>query len=147
MKTRTSFKRWAARSACAYAAAFALPVLAADFSADLPVEQKQGAVAYRSGGVGEDEAKAMQEAARRYPLALEFVARTGEERGGWLADVDVAIHDRRGNAVMESKASGPFLLVRLPPGSYVVTANYEGMQRSQRVAVAERGTRRVVFGW
>jgi hypothetical protein len=143
MKRHATFRRWAARGALAGAILAALPVVAAD----LPSEQKQGVAVFRSGGVGEDEAKAMQEAARQYPLALEFVARSGEDRGGWLTDVDVAIRDGRGNAVMQSKASGPFLLVRLPPGSYVVSASYEGSQRSQRVTIPVRGTRHVLFGW
>jgi hypothetical protein len=115
-------------------------------AADLPPEQQQGSVAYRTGGIGEDEAKAMQDAARQYPLALEFVARTGEERGGWLADVDVSIKDSRGNPVLQARADGPFLLARLPAGQYVVTAKYQDAQRSQRIVVG-RKAQRVVFGW
>jgi hypothetical protein len=116
-------------------------------AADLPPEHRQGGVAYRTGGIGEDESKAMQDAARQYPLALEFVARTGEERGGWLADVDVSIKDSRGNSVLQAKADGPFLLARLPAGEYVVTAKYQDAQRSQRVAVSGRKAQRIVFGW
>lgn len=122
---------------------------AAAMAADLPPERQQGSVVYRTGGIGEDEAKAMQEAARRYPLVLEFVAASGDRdsRGGWLADVDVSIKDSRGNAVLQTKADGPFLLARLPAGRYVVTARYEDAQRSRRVDVSGSKPQRVVFGW
>jgi len=135
----------AARGLCA---AFGIAVSAAPAAAaDLPPEQQQGAVVYRTGGIGEDEARAMQDASRQYPLALEFVARTGEDRGGFLADVDVSIQDRGGNQVLQAKAAGPFLLARLPAGRYVVTAKNEDSRRSRRVDIPSRGTRRVVFGW
>lgn len=133
------------KSAClaALLAAFALSA-----GADpLPAEQRQGAVAFRSGGIGEDEAAAMLAAARDYPLALEFVARSGEDRGGWLADVDVAIRDGRGNEVLHTRANGPVLLARLPAGRYTVTAQNGEAQRTQRVDVPAHGTRRVVLGW
>lgn len=129
---------------CAAFGAAAAPAITAG---DLPPEHQQGNVAYRMGGIGEDEAQAMQAAARQYPLTLEFAARTGEDRGGYLADVDVAIRDGRGNQVLQAKADGPFLLVRLPPGRYVVTAKHEDSQRSRRVDVKERGAQRIVFSW
>lgn len=116
-------------------------------SNNLPPERQQGPVVYRTGGIGEDEAQAMKDAARQYPLALEFVARTGEDRGGYLADVDVSIQDRGGNQVLQTKAAGPFLLARLPAGHYVVTASNQDARRSQRVDVSARGSKRIVFGW
>src|SRR5512146_3358400 len=106
---------WALLGAANPAAAIASP--------DLPPEHQQGAVAYRTGGIGEDESRAMREAARQYPLTLEFVSRTGEERGGYLADVDVSIKDNHGRQVLQAKAAGPFLLARLPAGQYMVTAS------------------------
>ncbi len=56
--------------------AFPAVVVAGDA---LPQEKLQGAIRYRSGGIGQDEVKAMQEVASRYPLQLVFVAR--EESG------------------------------------------------------------------
>jgi hypothetical protein len=129
---------------CASFGAAAAPAMTAG---DLPPERQQGNIAYRTGGIGEDEAKAMQDAARQYPLTLEFAARTGEDRGGYLADVDVAIRDGHGKQVLQTRADGPFLLVRLPPGRYVVTAKHEDTQRSRRIDVSGRGAHRVVFSW
>jgi hypothetical protein len=114
---------------------------------NLPPERQQGTVVYRTGGIGEDEAKAMQEAARQYPLALEFVARTGDGRGAWLADVAVSIRDSRGNAVLQTRAEGPFLLARLPAGRYTVTARYQDAERTRRIDIADHGEQHVIFGW
>lgn len=115
--------------------------------ANLPPERQQGNVAYRTGGIGEDEAKAMQSAARQYPLEIEFVARSGADRGGYLADIDLSIRDSRGNPVMQENAAGPFVLARLPAGHYTITAMNEGKARTQRVDVSAHGTRRVILGW
>ncbi|HEX8989216.1 MAG TPA: carboxypeptidase-like regulatory domain-containing protein [Rhodocyclaceae bacterium] len=114
---------------------------------DLPPEQHQGAVSFRTGGIGEDESKAMQQAAHQYPLELEFVSRSGDSAGGYLADVDVAIRDAHGSPVLQTRADGPFLLAKLPPGRYTVTAQYQASQLSRRVEIPAHGAQHVLFGW
>jgi hypothetical protein len=134
------------RSILCAALAAAVPAFAA--SADLPPEHRDGVAApYRSGGVGEDEAKAMREIAHQYPLALEFIARERDGRNAYLSDVNVSIRDGRGNEVLQTTADGPFLLARLPAGRYVVTAKYENAQHARRITVPARGTEHVVFAW
>jgi hypothetical protein len=147
MKTPWSLSVARGIALCASLAVTASAAAYALTAPDLPPEHQQGNIAFRTGGIGEDEAKAMQDAAHQYPLALEFVARTGEEKGGWLAGVDVSIKDGGGNVVLRTTADGPFLLARLPAGHYVVTARYQDAQRSQPVEVSGRKSKRVVFGW
>lgn len=125
----------------------ACPAMAVAAAADLPPERIQGEVLYRSGGIGEDEAKAMQEAAREYPLALEFVAREGDGHGAFLADVDVSIRDAGGNQVLRTRSDGPYLLARLPAGRYVITARHEDTPHERRITIPARGGRHVTFGW
>ncbi|MDD5250336.1 MAG: carboxypeptidase-like regulatory domain-containing protein [Rhodocyclaceae bacterium] len=138
----------AVRSAVLGAAlAATLPAFAEPAEDALPLEHSQGLVTYRSGGIGEDEAKAMRQIARQYPLQLEFVAHEGDARGAYVADVNVSIRDGRGKEVLQTKADGPFLLARLPAGRYVVTAQYQDSQRERRVNVPAHGAEHVVFGW
>lgn len=121
---------------------------AATFAANapLPAEQHQGSVAYISGGVGKDEAAAFKKAAASYPLMLEFVAKT-KPRNEFLSDIQVAIKEPNGKEVLNTKAEGPFLLAKLPAGTYKVYATHNGQTREHTVKIGKSDHHRVVFEW
>ena len=125
----------------------AAPAFAAiDPHAALPAEQHHGTIAYRSGGIGEDEARAMRREASRYPLELLFVARNGK-RDEYLADMPITIRDARNDTVFRGRSAGPYFLARLPAGRYTVTSMERGKRETRHVAVKGHGTQRVVFEW
>jgi len=128
------------------AAAFALSfgVTAADTG--MSGEPAQGNVNYVSGGVGDDEAAAMQSQARNYPLELQFVQRA-QPRDEFLADVKVRITDRSRNVVLDTTASGPFLLAKLPPGRYDIEADYSGVVKRRTVDLSSGRHQKAVFVW
>jgi hypothetical protein len=109
-------------------------------------EQQQGDVAYLSGGVGEDEARAMESKANDYPLTLEFLVKA-QPRAQFTSDVKVKIEDHAGKVVLDTVSDGPFLLVRLPPGRYAVTASLEGEAQARRIHLIEKRPKRVIFEW
>jgi hypothetical protein len=121
-----------------------LAVSAADLQ--LPPERHQGSVAYVSGGIGKDEATAFEQAAAQYPLTLEFVEKTSPHRE-FLSDVAVVIQDQRGQNVLSTRTTGPFLLVNLPDGRYQVITSYNGKREERRVTVNRTGRQRVIFEW
>lgn len=131
-----------ALAALAVAPAFA----AMDPHAALPAERQQGVVAYRSGGIGEDESRAMRREASSYPLELLFVARQGKH-DDYLADMPVTIRDAKGDTVFHGRSDGPYFLARLPAGRYTVISRNRGESVTRHVAVKDHGTRRVVFEW
>ena len=131
---------FAVATALASAAAFA------DQSAGLPREQVQGSVRFISGGIGKDEAAAMHRAMKRYPLSLEFVAKA-RNRDEFLAEVPVTIKDRQGHAVLKTVSAGPFLLVNVHPGKYVVTAEQRGKTEKRTAEVQLKGGEHMVFEW
>lgn len=55
---------------------------------------------------------------QRYPLKLVFAAADGN----YIADVHVRVEDASGNVALEADCDSPWLLARLPSGSYDVTA-------------------------
>jgi hypothetical protein len=115
-------------------------------AASLPAPRSQGGVAFVTGGIGEAEDQAFRAALPRYALALQFAARSGEGAGDQhLSDVDVRIVDGSKREILRTIAEGPWLLVDLPPGRYVVTAEFSGMVRAQSVQVGPRARRHVVF--
>ncbi len=95
--------------------------------APMPKIQQYGSTQYVSGGFGVDECKALQTDACNWPLQLMFSeVPKGKTVGAWVSDVDLRITDKDGNAVLSIITEGPILLVKLPSGSYTLTANYLG---------------------
>jgi hypothetical protein len=113
---------------------------------NLPPEETQGAVTYRTGGIGHEEATAMRRAEASYPLSLEFAARA-EPRAWFLANVEVTIKDHRGDAMLKTYSDGPILLAKLPDGRYTVTATDDGKSETRQVSVAAGKPEKLVFVW
>lgn len=113
--------------------------------AALPAPHSQGGITWLTGGVGREEAKAIEREAGAYPLELVFVQKTrGHDQ--FLADVPVTIRDKHHRVVFEGRTAGPYFLARLPDGDYVVTARWEQWRFSRNVHVGA-GHQRVVFEW
>ncbi len=121
------------------------PVFAAAIT-NLPPEESQGMVKYRTGGVGQSEVAAMQQAEPQSPLALEFVEHA-KPRNEFLANVEVTIKELRGGTALRTYSDGPFLLAKLPDGKYTVTATDEGKSQTREVTIAAGKPERLVFAW
>jgi hypothetical protein len=109
----------------------------------MPQIQQQGDVSFVSGGVGQDESKALQRAEHHWPLALRFTGRGGE----FLADVRVQIANGHGDNLLEATSRGPYMLVKLPPGHYTVHASHAGVEKTSAVTVGEGGSAHASFNW
>lgn len=98
------------------------------------VEQRDG-IAYLSGGIGADEAARMRSMRAAFNVQMQFAdARTGE----WLSDVAVALADARGKPVFSLVTSGPFLYVKLPPGSYRARITYQGVSQTRKFTAGRK---------
>jgi hypothetical protein len=129
---------------CALILLTALPVFAALDA--LPPEQTQGVVTYRTGGSGRDEAQAFAAAATQYPLALEFRIKH-VPRAAFSAAVHVTVADGQGTQLLDTQSTGPFLLAKIPTGTYTVTAEQQGKTLTKRVHVTTEKPAHVVFRW
>jgi hypothetical protein len=126
--------------------AVAAAVLAIEESGELPAIHRQGEVTYLSGGIGDQEARAMKRVAGGYPLELEFLLKA-MPRDEYLAGVKVSIKDDSDRTILDATASGPFLLAVLPEGRYTVTASNHGRTDRRAVHIERHEHRRVVFEW
>jgi hypothetical protein len=104
-------------------------------AAAVPQEHSQGPVTFVSGGVGQEEAAAMRQAAADYPLTLEMATAAGGPRDAYIAHAKVDIQDATGRAVLETTTDGPLMLVNLPSGIYHVAVNWNGVEREKTVTV------------
>lgn len=88
----------------------------------------------------------MKREAPRYDVMLTFATRNG----AYLADVDVAIVGDNGHVVLQTKCSGPIMLVDFPQGgTYRVRAQHEDHEvtRIVRIRDIQSQHRHVVMRW
>src|ERR1700754_3809296 len=102
----------------------------------LPPVQTSGPVEYLSGGIGQGEAQAIEQASRHWPLTLEF-AEHRPPRDEYVADVDTVVRDQAGRTVLDIVSDGPFVLAKLPPGSYSIAATMDGKTLHETVVVKQ----------
>ena len=121
----------------AVAAATAVLLLNTAFAHEagaLPAVHKSGQVEYLSGGIGGDEAKAIESASRQWPLTLEFAVKD-KQKAEFVADVKVMLRDAEGHTALKAIADGPFLLARVQPGRYTVDVTFAGKTLHDKVFV------------
>lgn len=97
--------------------------------------QAQVGLAWVCGGVGAGERRALAAIENQANLKLLFVT---QKRGGYLADVRLAVFDAQGKRPrLRVSADGPVCLLRLAPGVYRLEASFRGTTHVQRVRIAE----------
>lgn len=114
--------------------------------AGLPPVHQDGAVEYLSGGIGKDEATAVEKASHHWPLTLAF-SQQGQRRAEYTADVAVLVRDAQGHTALQAKADGPYLLARLAPGHYTVEATLAGKTLHRKVDIKAGHMARETFLW
>jgi hypothetical protein len=106
-------------------------------------ETKAG-IAYMIGGVGIGEREKMTSLAADYNLKLAFA----EKSGVYLAGVNVSVEDQRGQQLIDVTTNGPWVYLQLPPGSYTVTATFDGETRKiDDLRIAGQGLAQRVLHW
>jgi hypothetical protein len=105
--------------------------------------QEQNGIAYLSGGVGEDESKAIQQTTG-YNLHMTFSTGPKDE---YVPDVNLVIQKNPGQPVLTLSQAGPLVYVQLPPGKYTVVATRNGEERRDTADVGSGAARNLVFHW
>jgi hypothetical protein len=90
--------------------------------------QTQGAARFVSGGVGLEERADMDAMAKEYNLKLIFAITTRE----YLSEVKVVIQDSGGKTHLSTTADGPWMLVKIPDGDYIIQATMGAQTVVQR---------------
>lgn len=77
-------------------------------------------IRYLVGGIGSDERETIEKLGTDYNVKFVFA----EMSGDYISDVRVVIDDLHGKRLAHIVTNGPWLYVKLPPGSYRVKATY-----------------------
>ncbi|WP_434696164.1 carboxypeptidase regulatory-like domain-containing protein [Pseudomonas sp. Z1-14] len=104
---------------------------------------QQNGITYLSGGIGEDEARAIGQA-QGYNLHMTFAI--GPENK-YVPDVDVTVLNASGQTLLTLSDAGPLVYVQLPPGKYSVVATRNGEERRDTADVGSGAARKLVFHW
>ncbi|UXY14163.1 hypothetical protein N8I74_12630 [Chitiniphilus purpureus] len=96
-----------------------------------------------TGGIGDEESSALQAVKPQYNLHLLLT----EKSGAYLSGVQVTIADRHGSTVLDTQAKGPYLWVKLPQGTYRVSATLDGATLDRTVNIKGQRTSTVHLTW
>ncbi|QRQ85584.1 carboxypeptidase-like regulatory domain-containing protein [Cupriavidus oxalaticus] len=99
-------------------------------------------IEYVSGGIGDRQQDAMKVLRKDYNLRLTF-ARPGS--GEYLADVRVTMENADNAKVLDTTSTGPLLFVKLPPGAYRITAEFEGQSQVKKATIRDGQSRGLVY--
>ena len=125
---------------------FALPTHTLSAESMPMHDMHAGDVSYLTGGIGSSEAESMREVAKDYALEIVFVQKL-KQLEEFISDVKVKIKDSQKNTVLDVVTEGPFLLVNLPNGKYIITAEFNSDTKQQKVNVGAKKHQKVVFWW
>lgn len=95
-----------------------------------------------SGGVSLNARDNLRAAEKDANVKLVFALDTGN----YVSDVAVKVTDRSGKVVIDDVSNGPWVLARLPAGTYTATATYNGHTRTHKFT-AGKGLRTAQFRW
>jgi len=130
--------------ALAAATLFALSLVPAGATArSEEVTMAPSGVTFVSGGISSDAVDRLRSMERDFNLKMVFALSSGE----YLSDVRVQVVDPSNRVVLDTLTEGPWLLARLPAGSYQVNASYRNALERRTVAVPPAALRTLDFRW
>ncbi|WP_265948213.1 hypothetical protein [Dechloromonas sp. A34] len=132
-------RRALARSLLAVAAAFlctSLPAADIDDNAKSNVvSAPQAQIPWMSGGIGDEARDEMRKAATAYNVQVIF----SDRQGSYLANIPFAVTGRNGKEVVAGVSEGPLLYIKLPPGSYRLSAQIDGAWQHKQIQAGTTG--------
>lgn len=114
------------------------------FAASLARQTTDNGIDYVMGGIGIDEAQALDMMAKDYPLRLLF---SQGQCGHAIADITVDIYDAKQNVVFHLDHAEPQLLINLDKGRYRVVADNNGLKQGHRFSLSGNNHQKVVLNW
>lgn len=114
--------------------------------AQIPQTQYSQGVSYITGGVGEEESSAIVAEAKQWPLLLEL-SQLENGRGIWIFGSQIKILNASNAVVFDAKADGPYMLINLTAGDYVIQATYQGVEQKKAISIKTGQTQKISIFW
>ena len=114
--------------------------------AQIPETQYSQGISYITGGVGEGETVAILAEAKQWPLLLEM-SQIENGRGVWIFGATIKILNSSKQTIFNAQADGPYILVNLVPGDYMIDAVYGGVTQKRPVSIKADSTQKISLFW
>lgn len=114
--------------------------------AQIPDTQYSQGISYITGGVGEDEARAITSEAKQWPLMLEM-SQLENGRGVWIFGATINILNNKSQSIFNAQADGPYMLVNLEVGTYSIQASFNGVQQTRLVSIKSGSSQKINLFW
>jgi len=99
---------------------------------------------YMFGGVSSNEREAMEERAKEYNLKLVLA----EKNGPYISGVTVTLSSVKEGEILAVATEGPWFYIRLPAGTYDITANFKGQtKRVKNLSLTKDKKVQQIFIW
>lgn len=114
--------------------------------AQIPDTQYSQGISYITGGVGEGETVAILAEAKQWPLLLE-ISQLQNGRGVWIFGASIKVINNAKKVIFDAQADGPYMLLNLSPGDYVIEATYEGVIQKRALSVKADSPQKISLFW
>ena len=88
-----------------------------------------------SGGVGGEARDEMRKSAAAYSVHLMF----SNHQGSYLADIPFTVSKPNGLELYSGVSAGPLLYLNLPPGTYQIAVQLDGVWQNRRIRAGTSG--------
>jgi len=114
--------------------------------AQVPETQHSQGISYITGGVGQDETLAILAEAKQWPLTLEL-SQIENGRGVWIFGTTIKVTNSKKQTIFDAQADGPYMLINLEPGDYVLEAGYQGMVQKRALSIKTDSPQKISIFW
>ncbi|ANJ00201.1 hypothetical protein A8O14_08985 [Polynucleobacter wuianus] len=114
--------------------------------AQVPPTQHSGGISYISGGVGEEETTAILAEAKLWPVLLEL-SQIENGRGVWIFGANIKVVDSKKQVLFNAQADGPYMLINLEAGDYIIEASYQGVEQKRALSVKTNSSQKISLFW
>jgi len=114
--------------------------------AQIPETQHSQGVSYITGGVGEGETVAILADAKQWPLLLEM-SQIENGRGVWIFGATIKIVNSKKQIIFDAQADGPYMLINLESGDYVIEAAYQGVIQKRVLSIKAGSAQKISLFW
>ena len=104
--------------------------------------QQRDSVKYATGGVGDEERRALDAMSNQFNLKMTLALTSGH----FLGDANVHIAAADGHTVLDTMSDGPLFYVHLQPGTYTVKVSLNGKELVKTAHVGE-ASQQMTFTW